>query len=421
MTTDPLHDLAIEENILSGCMQSDTALWQALSLDLESEDFYVEKHRIIWSAMYDIGHDGDGKASELQIVQWLREQKQLASVGGAAAVSRIGDIMPAFASLPGHIEILKGMKRGRDIRHMCMDVLQSDTVEEQTKALEEGFSSLMAAAHERHTTTVAEAAEHFKVEDLGDAVEYDLFPRLNDKVRMRRGSLVVLAGSPGAGKTSLALQIAASISRNNPVLVASAEMRMREIIERYVAMITGFGPASLQCPTPAHKKKIEEAAALLKQYTNVTVMEPGFLTPSKVAGRARVEAIKSGQLGLVVVDYLQLFTLPKAGRMNREQVVGEMARQFKEMAHGLDVPILLLSQLSRDHKKTKRPPNMHDLRESGAIEAHADAIIMLDRDEESGDEETIVYIRKNRHGIRGRGRLKFCNGAKFEEYEAFAE
>lgn len=411
----PLHDLAVEESVLAGCMTNSESLWSALSLGLEPVDFYSEQHRCIWAAVSDIGNEGNGIADELQVVTWLRNQKMLAKAGGAAAVARITDTFPSSALIETHVEMMKTLRRSRDIRKMCMDVITAEDPKEQDIALERGFTNIMSASHERHTETVAQASLRFNVEDLGEAVEYPIFPRLNDKLRLRRGGMFVVAGTPGAGKTSLSLQIAANISREQPVIIASGEMRMREILERYVAMMTGYGPASLQNPRADQREVIEMTIKKLREYTQLTVMEPGFLTPSKIAGRARVEALKAGQLGLIVVDYIQLLNLPRAKGMNREQIVGEIARQCKEMAQSMNVPVIACSQLSRDHKKSKRPPDLHDLRESGAIEAHSDGVLMLDRDDDS--EETLVYIRKNRFGIKGRARLRFCNGARFEEYE----
>jgi replicative DNA helicase len=418
--TTPDDDPEVEKAVLCACITSSDLLWQALALHLEPEDLYTERNRIIFRALKDIGEEGSGLADEVLLTSYLRTNGLLERVGGAVYISSLTDWVPAPAMLAEHIKLLKMLRTGREIRSLCLNVMSIDAVEDRLSALEQGSTRIIGGAHEAEAASISSAAYDFSIEDLGEALDIP-FERLNSKVRFRRGAMIILAGTPGAGKTSLALQIASGIGRSHQVLIGSGEMRMRELLERYVAIITGFSEEVIHQPSNNDKQRMEEALQLIREYRKITILQPGMMSPGKIGARARLEMAKNRDLGLVVADYLQLMML-RGGRargMSRENIVGEMARQFKVMAQELNVPVLVCSQLSRKHKHDRRPPEMYDLRESGAIEAHADAVIMLDREE--GSEETLVYIRKNRFGATGRARLRFCNGARFEEYSGGGE
>lgn len=229
---------------------------------------------------------------------------------------------------------------------------------------------------------------------------------------LNRSDLIILAARPSVGKSSLALNIATNIVKNYPkvdVAFFSLEMSNRQLAERLVCTEAEINMGTLRFNTLAD----EDWRAIVKASKMITPMnlyldDTSMITINEIKGKCR----RLDNLGLIVVDYLQLMS---SGRRidNRVAEITELTRNFKIMAKELDVPILLLSQLSRESERSKRRPMLSDLRDSGSIEQDADIVMFLHRyskeelEQSNSNIEYECIIAKNRHGSVGEVPLKF--------------
>ena len=241
---------------------------------------------------------------------------------------------------------------------------------------------------------------------------------------LNKSDLLLLAARPGMGKTSMALNVALSVAKASPektVAVFSLEMSKEQLVTRLLAnegLIenTRLATGNLR---ESDWEKIAQAASALNR-TNIRIDDNPLLTVADMNAKCR----RLENLGLVVIDYLQLMT-SAGGRSysgeNRQQAVADISRMLKIMAKELQVPVLCLSQLSRaNEKREDKRPMLSDLRESGAIEQDADIVLFLYRDDyynEDSEKRNIAecIVAKNRHGETGKVELRWM-----PEYTAFS-
>lgn len=411
-----LNDEGIERALLGACIQSKEALWAALSAGVTEEYFYREEHRLVWSALSDIGQNGSGEADEPQVIHWLRNQDLLTRVGGAAFVAGLTDEMPAPHLAGEYAEILRRLYLGRDIDQICRVITTIQDPVERIDAFNGAYLRIAGGMGWKGTRKLSRILEDTKEVGSGHLARSGI-PFLDSKVNFRRGTLNIIAAAPGIGKTSLSIQYALhEASMNGHVLFASAEMTGEELFERAVAITSRLSSSDMHQVSEQVWEVMKKAREKILEYDTIQVMDPGAVTPARIMGQARMMKGRDG-LHLVVVDYLQLLTLDGSKNMRREEVVSELARQCKIMAQELHVPVILCSQLSRSHLHEKRAPQLYDLRESGAIEAHADTVTMLWR-RDPDDRLVFGLVRKQRHGETGVAQLSFNPGARFDDYGA---
>jgi replicative DNA helicase len=232
---------------------------------------------------------------------------------------------------------------------------------------------------------------------------------LDSWVTIRRKNQVVVAGNPSTGKSSFALQTALHAMKTNHVLFISLEMSEEELFERVIQGMTGCSAKVIANPRHTgenNQEKIAKAMAKVRsEHHTLHLLSPGMVTPQDVMAHARSIQIRYGSIGLVVVDYIQLMHCPLKNMGTTERTTW-LSRQMKAVCRQLDVPILVLSQLSRDNTRGNREPELHDLRDSGALEQDADIVIFTHR-QNLEEEEGLLLVKKQRHGPTGRTRVKF--------------
>lgn len=234
---------------------------------------------------------------------------------------------------------------------------------------------------------------------------------------LQRGELIIVAGRPGMGKTSFALNIAENIALRNklPVAIFSLEMTGEQLVQRLISSTARVDQGSIKRGdlTYDDMDKLYLAMDQLKHAPIHIAETPGI---NVIDLRARVRRLKDqvGDLGLIVIDYVQIMSgLGNNRNANRAQEVADISRSLKSLALELSVPIILLSQLNREvESRHDKRPNIADLRESGALEQDADIILLLYRDDyydpESKDKGLAeVHIAKNRSGSTGTVKLAF--------------
>jgi replicative DNA helicase len=419
------HSEESERAILAGVML-DSALLASVSSRLTPEDFYSDPHKVLYQALLDLQEAGSDV--DLRTVQArLEQQDHLARVGGLAYITQLDLDLPDLSRLDTYVEIVKERSVRRRLIGTCARITRDcfdggleaqealGKAEQEIfglgeEAIQRGFVSLASILKE----TVAE------LEERPDKGALGLPTGFVDLDRMTRGlhpaNLVIVAGRPGMGKTSLALNIAQNVAFREDRVVGlfSLEMSQQELALRLMSSESGVTFKTLRSGHMSRRqwsdvigsvKKISAGNLYIDDSANPSLLE--------VASKARrLKAEKN--LSLLIIDYLQL--MQAGGRYeSRNLEIAAITRSLKQLSKELDLPVIALSQLSRqpERRSGDHRPQLADLRESGSIEQDADLVIFVYRDElydtedpeKKGQAELIVA--KHRNGETGRVELVF--------------
>lgn len=227
---------------------------------------------------------------------------------------------------------------------------------------------------------------------------------------LNKSDLIIIAARPGVGKTSFALNVATNVasSTDKAVAIFNLEMTKQQLAQRILSSVSGVQSQAFRTGEvrPEEWASIAEATGRISK-TNILIDDSSGISVGEI--KAKCRRIKN--LGLVIVDYLQLMSNPLRSE-SRVNEISEITRSFKIMAKELDVPIILLSQLSRSSEKQARRPMLSDLRDSGSIEQDADIVLFLHRDVTPEEQqnvdpvsEVLLIVAKNRHGDTNKIRL----------------
>jgi replicative DNA helicase len=418
------HSEESERAVLAGALL-DPELLPVVSGRLAPEDFYSERHRVVFRSMIDL--QTNGVEVDLRTLQAkLEQQDKLEAVGGVAYLASLDLDLPDLGRLDTYVEIIKERSVRRRLIEACGEITRhclDGGLEAQEalgraeqailglgeEAIQRGFIALGQIFHE----TLADIEER---PDRGFLGVPTGFADLDTMTRgLNPGNLVVIAGRPGMGKTSLALNIAehVAIRENKAVGVFSLEMSQEELALRILSseVDVPFGPLrSGHLSQKQWKKVIQTVKAVSKAPLFIDdSANPGLLEIASKARRLKAEV----GLHLIIVDYLQL--MQETGRHeNRNLEIASITRGLKQLAKELNIPVIALSQLSRQPERRTRDhrPQLADLRESGSIEQDADVVVFIYR-EEMYDAETTdrgvaeLIIAKHRNGETGTIKLVF--------------
>lgn len=402
----------------------DPRLLAAVSGRLRPEDFFAERHRAIFAAMLELQEVGT--SIDLRTLQARLEQKrEIDGVGGLAYLAGLDVDLPDLGRFDAYVEIVKERSVRRRLIDVCRDVTRDclDGGVEAPAALaraEQAVLSLGEEAIRRGFVPLARILEE-TLEMLEESPGKGLtgissgfvdLDRLSHG--LGRGSLIIVAGRPGMGKTTFALNVAehVAIRQQKTVGVFSLEMGQQELALRILASESEVRFSKLRSGLYSQA----EAVKLLDTMKTIS-RSPLFIDDSasptilEVASKARrLKAEKD--LSLLVVDYLQL--MQAGGRFeNRNLEIAAITRSFKQLAKEADIPVILLSQLSRqpERRGTDHRPQLADLRESGAIEQDADMVLFVYRDivynQEADAREAELIVAKNRNGETGTVEMVF--------------
>lgn len=419
------HDVEMERAVLGAAVMDRTALYNIIDV-LAPGDFYVEGHRQIYAAVVHLASCEDAAVDVVTVRRRLDETMMLDLVGGTVVLSELLDSTPDLVNARYYAQQVKDLATRRELIVLARNLQTRATAADSAKeALDETMSDIISIAggaghgSAQHSSVVAAKV----IDDLEQVLAGNVskvrvtsgLEEVDRKLLMRHGQVIVLAGGTGAGKSSLALQVADMVaSRDQTVLYFSLEMSAEELTTRLLA-------ARAEVPSDVIERNECTPYAIERLKAQVDPMSKARLyiddtpnmTPLDCRARARQLQLRHG-LDLVVVDYLQLTTPPGGNRSrNREQEVSAMSRAFKLTARALGVPLLLLSQLRRF--EGNREPELRDLRESGAIENDADAVVFIHRPDLDRTEADLL-IKKQRQGPLGKVGLVFKpKSTRFEE------
>ncbi len=428
----PPHSLEAEVSVLGSCLISKDAAVLALEL-LKPDDFYRNAHRVVFEAVQALAGANE-PVDAVTVTEWLSRHGRLDEVGGAAALYDLTDQVPTAANAAYYARIVRDrallrrlIEAGGRVTQLGYeptdDALQSvDRAESIVYELSQAGGT---AELQPLNTLLTESFEQLeklskeRSEVTGLATGFDDLDRLT--AGLQRQNLVIVAARPSMGKSGLALGIAeyVAIDTRKPVLLFSLEMSKTEIVNRMLSSQARIDSGRLRTGRleDAHWRALGEALGRMND-APLYIDDTPSITMLEIRAKARRLKQRAG-LELIVVDYLQLMTANRRTD-NRVQEVAEFSRGLKMLAKELDVPVVALSQLSRQPEaRTDKRPMLSDLRESGSIEQDADIVGFIYRDEvydaDSPDKGTAeLIIAKHRNGAVGKVQLAFLSHyAKF--------
>ena len=440
------YNLEAEQSIL-GCIMIDQVMQMDVVSELSEDDFLMESHKKIFAAMRAIV--SQNKPVDLvTLADLLQKDGELERVGGISYLTELTQKIPSSANYGEYLGITK---RDGILRRL---ITGANKIIEDANESKDSLASLQFA--EKIVFDISEEKERHSLDRIGEYFNevIDKFERIGkDKNALiglktgftrldyftnglQRGNLVILAARPSVGKTTFVMNIAENVAMKKDAVIAvfSLEMTKVELAQRMLCSVASVKmddalKGKLADVDPDGFKRLFEAQKLLSQ-TKIFIDDSTKVTPQDILSKCRrLKARQGGRLDLIVVDHIQLMESAKKDIESRQQEVTDISRNLKMIAKELDVPLIALSQLSRQVTGRKGgKPMLSDLRESGAIEQDADVVMFLHRPEAvEGPKEdsnsnqpslTELIIAKNRNGICDRVELVF-NGAmcKFVNYD----
>ncbi|WP_440899189.1 replicative DNA helicase [Actinosynnema sp.] len=407
----PPHDAQAEQATLGAILASSRALAEVSEV-LEPGDFYRPAHQAVYLAALHLDHAGE-PVDPVTVADRLNRIGDLARVGGAPYLHTLFAAVPTAANASYYAEIVAEKATLRRL----MEAGHRITQQALTGANGAEVASVVENARQTLDAVTSRARAEIAVYDLEDLADAALdryaspeppslptgWPDLNAIIGgLRPGTLTVIGARPGVGKSVLGINLVThAAARGHGALFLSLEMPKTEVIDRVIANLASVELDHLTKHrlSPHDWEHVRAAHAKLKGWP-LKVVDYGHvsLTTARTIGRDQARSPRG--LSLLVVDYLQLMK-PADPRAPREQQVAGNSRGLKLLAKELDVPVVALAQVNRgSEQRSDRRPALADLRESGSIEADADAVLLLHHDPEHVG-EIEVGIPKNRHGRTG--------------------
>ncbi len=412
------HSIEAEQSII-GALIADPSILPVVVEKIRPEYFYSEQHKEIYSIILRMFTSG----SPVDIVTVLNEAEKLhifeSSAEGKRYLQEIGNILPSTSNIESYCKIVADKYFIRSLGYIANSILEDIRSGEQD-------AQLLLDSAEQKIYDVRQGREVKGLVPLGDAVleAYDRLGHITgaDKEKyigaktgftmldsitsgLNKSDLIIIAARPGMGKTSFAMNIATNVARRNDkdVVTFNLEMSKEQLATRILSTEALVDSSSLRNGRIQGDDWVRLAmSAGYLSTLPLYIDDTASMTVQQM--KAKLRRVKN--LGLVIIDYLQLMESTSRSD-NRVTVISEITRQLKVMAKELNVPVILLSQLSRavESRNDKRPM-LSDLRESGSIEQDADIVLFLYRDAYYNKESTRqniseCIVAKNRHGETG--------------------
>lgn len=424
-------NLEVEKKLLSALMlghEDSAEVIAHVSEQLSAEEFYREEHRCIYRAILAAAKSGEPVDITL-IEDELKRSGELKKVRREYLFALL-DYEFTTARVDKYIPLIKETAQRRQLINIGEELI--DEAGDETKDVSEVRSTLeskllKATANETPPstnlnalleTTWREAQNRWKTggELLGASTGMLMLDRLT--CGLKKTDLLILAARPSMGKTALALNIALNAAREVPVAIFSMEMSASQLGQRILSMTSGVQLSEIA----TGQFDDQDAESMMMSMTEIydarkhVEIDDSTLTMAELRMRAR-RLKRKYNVGLIVIDYIQLIIGDKAFKGNRVQEVSDISRQLKALAKELNVPVLALSQLNRGAEiRADKRPLLSDLRESGSIEQDADIVMFIYRDDyynENSERKNVaeIHVAKNRNGATGRCNL-FFDGSK---------
>ena len=430
----PPQNLEAEEAVLGSILLEQDSIISVMEF-LVPDDFYRVAHQLIFAAMIELNQNSEA-IDPITVSEKLRQKNQIDNVGGEAGIIELLDKVPTAANVDFYTQIVLEKSTRRKLIKTSTNIVKNayqedetianvlDTAERDILSVSEGrnkagFIPIRDVLHDAYESLEERSKNNGEV--TGIATGYIGLDRMTSG--LHADELIILAARPSVGKTAFVLNIAknVAVNLNETVAIFSLEMGAESLVERIICSHASINAGHLKTGKLTDEEYTQYFVA-----TGVLAEAPIYIddTPgirvSEIRAKCRRLKQERNNLGLVVIDYLQL--IEGNGKESRQQEVSEISRNLKKLAKELKVPVIALSQLSRgvEQRQDKRPI-MSDIRESGSIEQDADIVAFLYRDDyyrqepdENGQVPEVepnstieVIIEKNRSGPRGTVELNF--------------
>lgn len=439
----PPHSVEAEQSVLGGLLLDNSA-WDRIADFLNESDFYRADHRLIYhhiSRLIEVNRPADA----ITVAESLESTKELESVGGLAYIGALAQNTPSAANIRRYAEIVREraiMRKLAETATNIADLAYNPMGREAAQLLDEAESKIFAISEQGARSRSGFLDMQPVLTQVVERIDL-LYNRDNpsdvtgvptgfvDLDRMtsgfQPGDLIIVAGRPSMGKTALALNMAEHVALDAglPIGIFSMEMSAAQLAMRMLGSIGRLDQHKLRTGRLAEDdwRRLTDAVGRLSE-APIHIDETPALNALELRARARRLHRQYGQMGMIVVDYLQLMSASSQGE-NRATEISEISRSLKALSKELNVPVVALSQLNRSlEQRPNKRPVMSDLRESGAIEQDADVILFIYRDEvynpDSPDKgRAEVIIGKQRNGPIGTVMLTFQG--EFTKFANFAD
>jgi len=434
----PPNSIEAEQSLLGGLML-DHKSWDKVADVVTAGDFYRKDHKLIFAAIASLA-EGANPSDVVTVSEYLDNRGELEAAGGLEYLATLANETPGAANARSYARILRERSMLRSLISAGNEISGAAFATDGRSAAE------IVDEAERLVFEIAESGARGKSgfkplkEILPAAVDrIDLLHQSDgditgistgfsefDKLTagLQPGELIIIAGRPSMGKTTLAINIAenAAIGAKVPTAIYSMEMPSQQLAFRMISSLGRVDQTHLRTGRfPDEDWSRINTAVQLMSDAPIFIDDTAGLSPTEIRARARRLQREHG-LGLVVIDYLQLMTVP-GSKENRATEISEISRSLKALAKELSVPVIALSQLNRSvEQRTDKRPVMSDLRESGAIEQDADLIVFIYREEVYNQDSprkgmADITIAKQRNGPIGDFPLTFVGRyTKFENW-----
>ncbi len=418
------HNTEAEESVLGALLIDPDAIFKVAAY-LTPADFYIERNGWVYEAILAL-HDRREAVDFVTLCDELERNDRLEEVGGAAYITRLINVVPTSVHVEyyGHI-VERAAIRRRLIRAAgeiaALGYQEAEDIDEVVDRAEQVLFGVSQHRLARDLVPISQV-----VHEYYDRIDYLYrhgdgfigvptgFPRIDRLLGgLQRSDLIIVAGRPAMGKTSLALNIAHNAAtKNQRVAIFSLEMSNEQLVQRLIASETGISSHRLRTGKLQEEEwpKFTQAANILSEQ-HIFVDDTPSISAMQMRTKCRRLHAEHG-LDLVIVDYLQLMQGDRRSE-NRVQEISYISRMLKGLARELNVPVMAASQLSRAvEQRSDKHPMLSDLRESGSIEQDADIVMFIYREEVYEPETPMkniaeVVVSKHRHGPTGTVELFF--------------
>lgn len=422
------HSIEAEQSCL-GCMLLDENAVLLMMTNLDEESFYIKSHKTIFESMKAI-YKANKPIDYVTLTDDLERRGLLENIGGIDYITTLTNIVPSAVNAKHYLDIVKRDALLRKLISCSQDIIDKAYEGEEENVLGYAEKAIFDIAEKEDASSLVQINQtldsvlsKFEEIDKNAGAIRGIPTGLTalDKVTngLQKSDLILIAARPGVGKTSLAMNIVnnASLNANCTCAVFSLEMPKEQITQRTLCSISGVSmeKALMGKLEQSDWKALWEGNKKLNN-AKIFIDDSSLNTPTEILSKCRRLKREHG-LDLIMIDYLQLMSSKKVSKdTNRQQEIANFTRDLKIAARELQVPIILLSQLSRDVEKRKEDhkPQLSDLRESGAIEQDADIVMFIynaskysDIENEDGPNVCEIIIAKHRNGALANIKVKW--------------
>lgn len=425
----PPQDVQAEKSLLGAIMISDGVLPEILTI-IKPHDFYEARHQTIFEAMSNL-YDQHKPIDLLTLTTELKAKKKLKEIGGAPYLTELSNFVPAASHAKAYADIIERASVRRRLINAGNEIVKKayeddadvdNLIGAAEKDLFEVSDKIVKSDYVAMDELLADAFDRIEELHKNKGALRGLKTGFRDLDKMtaglQKGDLVIVGARPAMGKTTFAQNLAYNVASINKkgVLFFSMEMAANEIIDRMISDVSGVDNWRMRTGNISEEEfqKIGDALSEMDEIP-IFIDDTSSMTIVELRNKAR-RAMHDHDIGVIIVDYLQLIAGSDRYKGQRVQEVSEISRGLKILARELEIPVVALAQLSRNVTGRDNPrPVLSDLRESGSIEQDADLVMFLHRPDyyKQNDDDyeethiTELLIAKHRHGAVGKIELYF--------------